>query len=187
MGPGNLVTRDIMSLQHTQQVGGTQLHTFIYICLYFNSVLGCQCVLITMCCMPMFELYVSRYVTWCHNMTRDTCLMSYSANVPMMPQTHITPSHTIIPMFREDTKYPESPARLGDQREGNNHREMWSLTLSIALFRFLINLNDRNIYKMVGIYDWFVQLTGAVKIIKITSPCPQPVSGDWRMSGQKTV
>ena len=86
MGPGNLVTRDIMSLQHTQQVRGTQLQKkvskvmlstpylcsfikyhqwkeiMLLLCLYFNSV-GCQCVLITMCCMPMFELNVSRYVT----------------------------------------------------------------------------------------------------------------------------
>ena len=100
------------------------------------------------------------------------------------------PCHSITPiMFREtrNTQRRHLPGSLRDQREGNNHHEMWSLTLSIALFQFLINLNDRNIYKMVGIYDWFVQLTGAVKIIKITSPCPQPVSGDWRMSGQKTV
>lgn len=135
--------------------------------------------------MPMFELNVSRYVTWCHNMTRYTCLMSYSANVQWChrPTSH----HHSNVQIRHEILGDESPARLRDQREGNNHREMWSLTLSIALFQFLINLNDRNIYKMVGIYDWFVQLTGAVKIIKITSPCPQPVSGDWRMSGQKTV
>ena len=29
MGPGNLVTRDIMSLQHTQQVRGTQLQKIV--------------------------------------------------------------------------------------------------------------------------------------------------------------
>ena len=40
----------------------SQLCSF-FIGLYFNSVLGCQCVLITMCCMPMFEFNVSRYVT----------------------------------------------------------------------------------------------------------------------------
>ena len=130
--PGNLVTRDIMSLQHTQHNRSERLNfktirlkklhfhpihppldTAILVTtigimllllnwLYSNSR-WCQSVLITPCIesMLMFELNVSSYVTWCHNMTRDTCLMSYSANVPMMPQTHITQCHSITPMFRE--------------------------------------------------------------------------------------
>ena len=63
-----------------------------------------------------------------------------------------------------------------------------------------LNLNDHNIYKSIGIYDWFVRDTGTVGLIKISSldwtwstlvtwsapgtrvPCPQwqcPVGPMW--------
>ena len=132
---------------------------------------------------------MSQHDTW-H--VPDVILSKCSNDATAHISQYIT-DNTTIPIFTKHEKKTRneihtwsrhlSRVRIG----GNNHREMWSLTLSIALFQSSINLNDRNIYKMVGIYDWFVQLTGAVKFIKITSSCPQPVSGESGMSGQKTV